>query len=92
MSAVCNAPESCKAKWERRAFARGVCNARGGWGGGGRARDESALRVRVMQRCAKRERCARERRAKGRVCKGMGVQGMSVQSGGGGRGVECGPE
>ena len=30
MSAVCNAPESCKAKWERRAFARGVCNARGG--------------------------------------------------------------
>lgn len=62
------------------------CAMHAGGGVGGRARDESALRVRVMQRCAKQERCARERRAKGRVCKGMGVQGMSVQSGGGGGG------
>ena len=52
MSAVCNAPELCKAKWERRAFARGVCNARGGWGGGGGG-GESGLRERVTQHWAK---------------------------------------
>ena len=91
MSAVCNAPESCKAKWERRAFARGVCNARGGWGGGpceGWKCTTSACGAAVSKARAV---------CKGKACQGEGVQGDGrardeCAKRGGGRGVECGPE